>query len=161
MQIAARKVVSLHYTLRGAEGDLIDQATPDEPFVYIHGLGNIIPGLEKALDGRVAGEKLSVSIPPEDAYGLHDKEQVQIAPRSAFHGVSDIQPGMQFQAETESGHYQLVTVQAVNGDQVILDSNHPLAGQTLNFDVEVVNIRDASAEELDHGHVHGPEGHHH
>ncbi|TAN46718.1 MAG: peptidylprolyl isomerase [Methylococcaceae bacterium] len=161
MQIAARKVVSLHYTLRGEEGDLIDQATPEEPFFYIHGVGNIIPGLEKALDGKSAGDKLSVSIPPEDAYGLHDKEQVQIAPRSAFYGVTDIKPGMQFQAETESGHYQLVTVQAVDGDQVILDSNHPLAGQTLNFDVEVVSIRDASAEELDHGHVHGPEGHHH
>lgn len=160
MQIAARKVVSLHYTLRGEDGDLIDQATPDEPFAYIHGTGSIIPGLEKALEGKSAGDKLSVSVAPEDGYGVRDDEQVQVAPRSAFHGVDHIEPGMQFQAQTEQG-MQLVTVVAVENDEVVLDGNHPLAGQTLCFDVEVAHIRDATEEELDHGHVHGPDGHHH
>lgn len=160
MQITANTVVSLHYTLRGDDGDLIDQATPDEPFAYIHGMGNIIPGLEKALEGKTLGDKLSVSIAPEDGYGLRDDEQVQSAPRSAFHGVERIEPGMQFQAETEYG-MQLVTVVAVNGDEVVLDGNHPLAGQTLNFDVEVADVRAATEEELDHGHVHGAGGHHH
>lgn len=160
MQITANTVVSLHYTLRGDDGDLIDQATPDEPFAYIHGMGNIIPGLEKALEGKTLGDKLSVSIAPEEGYGLRDDEQVQSAPRSAFHGVDHIEAGMQFQAETEYGT-QLVTVVAVNGEEVVLDGNHPLAGQTLNFDVEVADVRAATAEELDHGHVHGAGGHHH
>lgn len=159
MQIVAHKVVSLHYTLRDDEGDLIDQATPDEPFAYLHGLGNIIPGLEHALEGRRIGEKLSIRILPEDGYGLRDEELVQVAPREAFYGVDHIEPGMQFQAQSEHG-VQLVTVVSVEDEEVVLDGNHPLAGQALNFDVEVINIRDASAEELDHGHVHGAGCHH-
>lgn len=160
MQITTRKVVSLHYTLHGDDGDLIDQATPDEPFFYIHGTGNIIPGLERALEGKSVGAKFNIAIPPEDGYGERDDEQVQTASRSEFHGVDHIEPGMHFQVETDHGMH-LVTVIDVDGDDITLDGNHPLAGQTLNFNVEIVAIRDATKEELDHGHVHGPGGHHH
>jgi FKBP-type peptidyl-prolyl cis-trans isomerase SlyD len=127
---------------------------------YLHGLGNIIPGLENALSGRALGDKFSVTVAPADGYGERDNEMVQSVPKSAFQGVDQILPGMQFQAQSPEG-MQLVTVIDVDGDEVILDGNHPMAGITLTFDVEVTEIRDATAEELEHGHVHGPGGHHH
>jgi FKBP-type peptidyl-prolyl cis-trans isomerase SlyD len=160
MQIAADKVVQIHYTLTNDEGEILDSSEGQEPLAYLHGFGNIIPGLENALTGRVVGDKFQVTIPPEEAYGLRDDELVQAAPRGAFQGVPEVLPGMQFHAESPDG-IQLVTVIDVDGDNVILDGNHPMAGITLNFDVEVTEIRDATAEELDHGHVHGPHGHHH
>lgn len=160
MQIAADKVVQIHYTLTNDEGEVLDSSEGQEPLAYLHGFGNIIPGLENALAGRVVGDKFQVTIPPEEAYGLRDDDLVQAAPRSAFQGVPEVLPGMQFHAESPEG-IQLVTVIDVDGDNVILDGNHPMAGITLNFDVEVTDIREATAEELDHGHVHGPHGHHH
>jgi FKBP-type peptidyl-prolyl cis-trans isomerase SlyD len=160
MQIATNKVVEIHYTLTNDEGEVLDSSRGGDPLAYIHGVGNIIPGLERALTGHSAGDKFQVTIAPEDAYGLRDDGLVQSVPRSAFQGVDEILPGMQFQAQSPEG-LQLVTVIDVDGDEVILDGNHPMAGVTLNFDVEVANIRDATAEELDHGHVHGPGGHHH
>lgn len=160
MQIAAHKVVSLLYTLRDDEGDLIDQSSHEDPFAYIHGVGNIIPGLENALTGRSVGDHFTVHIAPEDGYGVRNDALVQAAPIQAFHGVDHIEPGMQFQAESEHG-VQLVTVISVTDDEVLLDGNHPLAGQALNFDVEVLDIRDATPDELAHGHVHGAGCHHH
>jgi FKBP-type peptidyl-prolyl cis-trans isomerase SlyD len=160
MQIANNKVVSIHYKLTNDAGDILDSSEGQEPLAYLHGLGNIIPGLENALSGRALGDKFSVTVAPADGYGERDNEMVQSVPKSAFQGVDQILPGMQFQAQSPEG-MQLVTVIDVDGDEVILDGNHPMAGITLTFDVEVTEIRDATAEELEHGHVHGPGGHHH
>ena len=160
MQIANNKVVSIHYKLSNDDGDILDSSEGQEPLAYLHGLGNIIPGLENALSGRALGDKFSVTVAPADGYGERDNEMVQSVPKSAFQGVDQILPGMQFQAQSPEG-MQLVTVIDVDGDEVILDGNHPMAGITLTFDVEVTEIRDATAEELEHGHVHGPGGHHH
>jgi FKBP-type peptidyl-prolyl cis-trans isomerase SlyD len=160
MQISAQKVVQIHYTLTNDDGDVLDSSEGQEPLAYIHGQGNIIPGLEDALDGKSVGDKFSVSIAPEEGYGARDEHLIQAVPKSAFEGVDQIEPGMQFHAEAHDGA-QLVTVLEVRDDEVILDGNHPMAGITLNFDVEVSDIRDATAEELDHGHVHGAGGHHH
>lgn len=160
MQIANDKVVSIHYTLTNDDGETLDSSAGQEPLTYLHGGGNIISGLENALAGRIVGDKFQVSIPPADGYGEHDNDMIQSVPKSAFEGVDEILPGMQFQAQTPEG-MQLVSVIDVEGDQVILDGNHPMAGLTLNFAVEVTEIRDATDEELAHGHVHGPGGHHH
>lgn len=160
MRIAAHKVVTIHYTLTNDDGDLLDSSEGQEPLTYLHGMGNIIAGLETALSGRGVGDKFSVSVAPADGYGERDNDMVQSVPKASFQGVDEILPGMQFQAQSPEG-VQLVTVIDVDGDEVILDGNHPMAGLTLNFAVEVTGIRDATPEELDHGHVHGPGGHHH
>lgn len=160
MQISSNKVVHIHYTLTDDDGEVLDSSQGSDPMAYIHGMGNIISGLENALTGRRIGDRFTVSVPPEEAYGVRDDELVQNVPKSAFQGVDEILPGMQFRAESAEG-MQLVTVIDVEDDTVILDGNHPMAGMTLNFDVEITEIRDATAEELDHGHVHGPGGHHH
>lgn len=156
MQVSDQKVVYIHYTLTNDEGEIIDSSEGQEPLAYIHGSGNIIPGLENALEGKTIGDKLTVSIPPEEAYGVRDDELVHSVPKAAFSGVDEILPGMQFHSDDNA-----FTVLDVQGDTVVLDGNHVLAGQTLNFDVEVTDVRDALAEEIDHGHVHGPGGHHH
>jgi FKBP-type peptidyl-prolyl cis-trans isomerase SlyD len=154
MQIANNAVVAIDYTLRDTEGEVIDASPEGQPLQYLHGAGNIIPGLEKALEGREAGDDVDVSIAPEDAYGERDDRLQQDVPRSMFEGVDNIEAGMRFQAQTQSGT-QVVTVAAVSGDQVTVDANHPLAGQTLNFKVKVSDVREASEEEIEHGHVHG------
>jgi FKBP-type peptidyl-prolyl cis-trans isomerase SlyD len=160
MNVAKDKVVSIDYTLTGKDGQLIDTSQGRGPLEYLHGAGNIIPGLEQALEGKAQGEQVNVSVPPEHAYGTRDDRMVQAVPRAAFQGAQEIRPGMQFQAQTNGGP-RLITVVAVAGDQVTIDANHPLAGQTLNFDVNVVGVREATQEELSHGHVHGPGGHAH
>ena len=157
MAIEKDKVVSIDYTLTGENGQVLDSSQGREPLAYLHGAGNIIPGLESALEGKNEGDQLNVQIPPDKAYGQRDERMVQPVPRTAFQGVADIQPGMQFQASTNAGP-RLITVVAVGGDQVTIDANHPLAGATLNFDVKVVGVRDATNEEKSHGHVHGPGG---
>ena len=160
MAVAKNKIVSIDYTLKGTDGNVLDSSQGREPLQYLHGRGNIIPGLESALEGKAEGDQLNVSIPPGQAYGERDEKMVQPVPRSAFQGVQEIQPGMQFQANTQAGP-RMITVVGVNNDQVTIDANHPLAGQTLNFDVKVVGVRDATQEELSHGHAHGPGGHQH
>ena len=127
---------------------------------YLHGAGNIIPGLERALLGKAVGDKFNVSIPAAEAYGVRDDSMVQELPSNMFSGIDKIEVGMEFHAETEHG-LQVVTVTKVDGDNVTIDGNHPLAGVDLTFDVEVAEIRAASAEELEHGHAHGAGGHHH
>ncbi|RYY79423.1 MAG: peptidylprolyl isomerase [Moraxellaceae bacterium] len=153
------QVVSFHYTLTDENGTVIDKSE-GQPLVYLHGAGNIIPGLENALVGKNVGDKLNVNVPAAEGYGEYNAEMVQEVPRNMFQGVDDIQAGMQFQAQTDDG-IQIVTVKDVNDESVFVDGNHPLAGQNLNFDVEIVDIRPATQEEMDHGHVHGAGGHHH
>lgn len=160
MLVAKDKVVSIDYTLSDAKGSLLDSSKGHEPLVYLHGIGNIIPGLEKALEGKSAGEQIQVTVPPEQAYGIRDQELEQDVPRSAF-GNTKVEAGMQFRAEGHNAASRMVTVVSVQKDTVRVDANHPLAGKTLHFDVKVVAVRDATKEELSHGHVHGAGGHHH
>ena len=155
MQIADKTVVSIHYTLTNALGETIDSSVGQDPLVYLQGAQNIIPGLENALTGKAVGDALQVTVEPAEGYGEIRDELIQEVDRSAFQGVDDIDVGMQFMAQTPWGE-QPVTVVKVEGDQITLDGNHQLAGETLNFDVEVVEIREATAEEIEHGHVHGP-----
>ncbi len=158
--IANDHVVSFHYTLTNAESQVLDKSQDGQPLVYLHGAGNIIPGLEKALEGKKVGDKFTVTVPAAEGYGEYNPDLVQEVPAQMFQGVENIEAGMQFQAQTDDG-VQIVTVKAVEGDNVIVDANFPLAGQDLTFEVEIAEIRDASAEELEHGHVHGAGGHHH
>lgn len=160
MQIADRCVASFHYTLTNDAGAVLDSSRERGPLAYLHGAGNIVPGLEKALTGKKTGDKLTVDVVPEEGYGARIPDLVQEVPRSAFNGVQKIEPGMQFQAESNMGPIT-VTVTAVGDDKVTVDGNHPLAGETLHFDVEITEVREASDEETQHGHVHGPGGHHH
>ncbi|MBS1200482.1 MAG: FKBP-type peptidylprolyl isomerase [Proteobacteria bacterium] len=160
MKIAHEKVVSIHYTLTDSAGAVLDSSSGSQPLAYLHGFGNIIPGLENALEGKATGDKLSVTVEPGEGYGERDEGLVQAVPRSAFKGVKELAPGMQFQAQGPQGT-RLVVVTQVTEDIVTVDANHPLAGQTLHFEVEVSEVRDATSEELEHGHVHGPGGHHH
>ena len=160
MEVAKDKVVSIDYTLTGDQGKVIDSSDGRGPLTYLHGNQNIIPGLENALEGKSQGDQINVSIPPGQAYGEIDPKMVQIVPRSAFQGAPTITPGMQFQGQTQAGP-RIITVTKVEGEDITIDANHPLAGQTLNFDVKVVDVRDATPEEISHGHVHGPGGHQH
>ncbi len=157
--IANNHVVSFHYTLTNAEGETLDKSQ-GEPLAYLQGAGNIIPGLEKALEGKAVGDKFTVTIPAAEGYGEYNPDLVQEVPAQMFQGVENIEAGMQFQAQTDDG-VQIVTVKAIEGENIIVDANFPLAGQDLTFEVEIVEVRDASAEEIEHGHVHGAGGHHH
>ena len=160
MSISADQVVSIHYTLRDDAGEIIDRSAEGEPLSYLHGHGNLIPGLERELTGRKPGDRLQVKIAPGDGYGEYDQGLVQRVPRRALKGIADVRVGMRLQANTPQGT-RAVTVTQVAGDMVTLDGNHPLAGKNLNFEVEVAAVRPATAEELAHGHVHGAGGHHH
>ncbi|WP_207061463.1 peptidylprolyl isomerase [Motiliproteus sp. SC1-56] len=153
MQIADKKVASIHYTLTDDQGEVIDSSSGGEPLTYLHGASNIIPGLESALTGKVTGDKLSVTVAPEEGYGPVHPDLVQTVSKEAFTGVEEIAEGMRFQASTANGQLSVV-VTKVEGDQVTVDGNHPLAGQNLNFEVEVADVREASEDELAHGHVH-------
>ena len=153
MQVAKNKVVSIHYTLKNDAGTVIDSSESDAPLVYLHGAQNIIPGLEKALEGKVTDDALEVSIDAVDAYGEYNKELTQVVPSNMFEGVDTLEPGMEFQAETAQG-MQVIRIAEVNGDEVTIDGNHPLAGERLHFDVNVADVRDATADEISHGHIH-------
>ncbi len=160
VEISADRVVLIHYTLKDDSGAVIDSSAHGEPLAYIQGHGNLVSGLEKALEGQQAGSKLEVSLTPADGYGVHDPALIQRVPKRALQSAGSIKKGMQFQANTDAG-MRMFTVTAVVGDMVMLDGNHPLADKTLHFAVEIVQVRDASSEELEHGHVHGVGGHHH
>lgn len=160
MQAADNCVVVIHYTLTDDSGETLDSSRGGEPLAYLQGFGNIIPGLENALAGKQAGDCLKVSVAPGEGYGLRDEGMVQVVPRAAFGGAPDLEVGMQFHAQTPAG-VRVVTIAKVEGDEVTVDGNHPLAGATLHFDVEITEVRAATEEELAHGHVHGPGGHHH
>jgi len=160
MQIADKKIVLIHYTLTNLDDEVMDSSEGAEPLAYLHGTGSIVPGLEKELEGKQAGDKLNVEVSPEEGYGELNPELIQEVDRAAFEGVDNIEVGMRFMAQTAWGQ-QPVVVTAITDETVIVDGNHPLADQTLKFDVEVVEVRDATEEELAHGHAHGEGGHHH
>ena len=160
MQIAERTVASFNYTLTNDAGEVIDSSEGRSPLAYLHGAGNIVPGLEKEMTGRQAGDRFEVVVAPEEGYGQPNPMLIQVVPRAAFQGVDTLEVGMEFQAQTPQGPLSVV-VAKIDDDQVTVDGNHPLAGQRLHFAIEVTDVRDASVEELAHGHVHGPGGHHH
>ncbi len=160
MNIEKNRVVTLHYTLRDEQGTVIDSSSGRGPLSYVHGKGNIIPGLEQALAGRVAGDKLDVTVAPDLGYGRRDERLVQIVPRTKLSELSEITPGMQVRSNGPQGP-RMMTVVRVERDFVTVDANHPLAGRTLHFSLEVEEVRKATHEEVSHGHVHGPGGHHH
>ena len=159
MDITADRVVTIHYTLKNDAGAVLDSSAGGEPLAYIQGHGNLVPGLEKALEGKRDGETVAVSLAPADGYGVRDEALVQRVPKRTLQGSGEIKKGMQFQARTPDG-MRLFTVTAVVGDMITLDGNHTLADQTLHFNVDVVGVREATSEELEHGHVHGAGGHH-
>lgn len=160
MQIEKDSVVTMHYTLTSPEGEVLDSSREREPLAYLHGHKNIIPGLENRLEGQKPGASLVVKIPANEGYGEHDPNKVLPATREQFPPEADLQEGMQFQANGPQGP-MVVRVLKIEGDQVTLDANHPLAGVDLTFDVEIIEVRDATYDEIEHGHVHGPGGHHH
>ncbi len=156
MQIDQHKVASIHYTLTNNEGSILDSSAGREPLTYIHGAGNLIPGMEEGMHGKKKGDKFNLKVSPEKGYGVKSDKLMQQVPRSAF-GAQPIEMGMQFQ--TNNG--QVVTITKIGLDTVTVDGNHPLAGVELNFAVEVLEVRNATPDEISHGHVHGPGGHHH
>ena len=160
MHIEKNRVVFLHYTLKGDDGIVIDSSSGRQPMSYLHGKNNIIPGLEQALAGKRAGDKVEVSVAPDQGYGRRDDRLVQILPRSKFEGVGELKPGMQVRASGQQGA-RLVTIVRVDRDFITVDANHPLAGRTLHFAVEVTEVRKATHEEVSHGHVHAPGAHQH
>jgi len=157
MQIEDGKAVFFHYTLKNNENQVIDSSEGREPLAYIHGSNTIVRGLEAELSGKVAGDKFLVKVPPERGYGLKMDNQIQTVPMSYFEDIEKVEPGMKLQVQTKDA-ISMIAVTKVEGDQVTVDGNHPLAGVELNFDVEIVSVRDATEEEVEHGHIHGPGG---
>ena len=157
MKVAKDLVVSLAYQVRTEDGVLVDESPASAPLDYLHGRGALISGLESALDGRVAGDVFDVDVGANDAYGQYDENLVQRVPKDVFVGVDELEVGMRFLADTDMGPGP-VEITGIEGDEVIVDGNHMLAGQNLKFHVEVIGVREATAEELEHGHVHGEEG---
>lgn len=153
MQVQDNTVVSIDYKLTDDAGEVLDSSEGREPLAYLHGAGNIIPGLEDALAGKAQGDSLSVDVEPAQGYGEHDTALVEEVSRDLFQGVDEIEVGMQFQAATEHGTH-VVTVTQIADDAVTIDANHPLAGQNLHFDVTIVEVREATETEIEHGHPH-------
>ncbi|NQY26431.1 MAG: peptidylprolyl isomerase [Piscirickettsiaceae bacterium] len=160
MKIAENTVVVIDYTLTDNDGEVIDSSKGAGPLAYLQGMGNIIPGLEAALLGKEAGDEVKASIEPKDAYGERVEDMKQEVPKELFGGIDNIELGMQFESESDDGPV-MVTVVEMGEEMITVDGNHPLAGIHLNFDVKIREVREASKEELEHGHVHGEGGHHH
>ena len=154
MTIAKNRVVSIDYTLTDEKNNLLDSTSGQGPLDYLHGFGNIIPGLEKELEGKSQGDHFAVNISAADAYGERDERLVTDIPLENFKGIEKVEPGMQFHAH-DSGSVRVFTITNVADKMVTVDGNHPLAGMNLAFDVTVAAVREASGEELEHGHVHG------
>ena len=154
MKNTENPVVSIHYTLTNKAGEKLDSSIGSEPLSYLHGAGNIIPGLENALSETSIGDKLTVTVEAAEAYGERNEEQIQTVSKEMFQGIDKIEEGMQFQADSSQGP-AIVTITKVEGDNVTIDGNHPLAGEQLTFDVEVMAIRSATETEMEHGHIHG------
>lgn len=154
MNIGEKSVVTFHYTLTNSDGEEMDSSAGRDPLKYLHGASNIVPGLEKELEGKSSGDTLKVEVQPEEGYGQVNPQLIQKVPHSAFDGAPEIKPGMQFQAQGPGGETQHITVKEVTEEEVTVDGNHPLAGQVLHFDVTIEEVREASEEELSHGHAH-------
>jgi FKBP-type peptidyl-prolyl cis-trans isomerase SlyD len=153
MKIQDQVIVGMQYTLKNDAGEVLDSSDGGDPLYFLQGSGGIIKGLESALDGKEAGDKIDVTVEAEEAYGLHREELVQEAPKEAFAGIDDIQVGMTFQAQTDQGPVPIV-VAAINEDTITVDGNHPLAGERLHFAVSIEEVREATQQEIDHGHAH-------
>ena len=160
MIIAKESVVTMHYTLKNEAGEVLDTSAGREPLVYLHGVGGLIPGLEKELEGKQANDKLNAVIPPEEAYGSRRDDLLRVVSKEGFQGEEALVEGMRVQLETDRGP-AVAVVSGIEGENVTLDLNHPLADVTLHFEVEVLNVREAEDEEIAHGHVHGEGGHQH
>lgn len=160
MNVAENKVVSFHYTLTSKEGVKLESSREGDAMSYLHGAGNIIPGLEDAMSGRVAGDIYSVTIPPEQAYGVRSAANIQRIPLKRLGKNFKARPGQVLNLQTNQGPVQ-VTVVKVGKFNIDVDANHPLSGATLTFEVEITEVRDATEEEISHGHVHGPGAHDH
>ena len=154
MKITKHKVISFDYTMKNDDGLALESTKETQPLTGIHGVGHMIPGLERALEGRMAGDNFQVIIEPADAYEDYDKELIQVVPRDMVEGVENIEVGMVFQAQTDEGTAHSVRVIAVDGENITIDANHPLAGERLHFDIDVRSVREATDDELEHGHVH-------
>lgn len=159
--IGSGKVVGMAYSLKNDAGEVIDQASHAEPFLYIHGASQIVPGLEEALVGLKISDKKDISVSPDAGYGPVIPGLRMTVKKTQFPGVENIEVGMQFQAQSPEGHGMLFTIVELVDDDVTIDGNHPLAGETLHFAVEILSMREATEEEMSHGHVHGEGGHHH
>ncbi len=160
MHITKHAVASLEYTLKDDEGAVIDSSSGGPPLAYVHGVGALVPGLEEELEGKTKDDELSVIVPPVKGYGERDERMVQTVERDQLPKDVEVEVGMRLQAQSDAGVH-ILTVTEIAGSEVKLDANHPLAGMNLNFDVKVVDVRAATAEEIEHGHVHGPDGGHH
>jgi FKBP-type peptidyl-prolyl cis-trans isomerase SlyD len=154
LTITDNLVVSITYTLTNDDSTVLDSTEESGPMDYLHGAENIIPGLEDGLEGKRVGDKLTIRVDPEDGYGEVFTELMQVVDIAAFEGVESVEAGMQFESETDEGELEIVTIKSIDGNEVTIDANHPLAGVTLNFDVDIVGVREATTEELEHEHVH-------
>jgi FKBP-type peptidyl-prolyl cis-trans isomerase SlyD len=167
MKISANTVAAIEYTLPNPQGEVLDASEKNDPLEYLHGASNIISGLERELEGLAAGDSKNVTVAPADGYGERDPKLTLQVPRDRFGDSTDIETGMKFHAQLSDGQPHVVTIVAVNGDTVTLDANHELAGVELHFAVKVVSVRQATDEEISHGHPHhehhccGGHGHHH
>ena len=159
MNIEKNKVAQIEYTLTDDKGEVMD-ASSGNPLAYLHGHSNLIPGLEKELEGKTTGDKFKITVPANEAYGERVEALIQTVPSEMFQGVDNLEVGMRFEAQSEQGMHS-VEITAMEGDQVTVDGNHPMAGLELTFDVEVKDVRDATEEEIEHGHAHGAGGHQH
>jgi FKBP-type peptidyl-prolyl cis-trans isomerase SlyD len=159
--IADGQIVTLHYRLTLDDGSIADESFGGEPLIYLHGAHNIVPGLERQLAGKSAGEKCDATVPPSEGYGEYDPTLDQTVPRSAFPADAQLSVGIAFQAQDQQGQPVTLWIRHIEGDQVTVSPNHPMAGQTLNFSVEVLDVREATAQEKEHGHSHGPAGQDH
>jgi len=159
--IADGHVVTIHYRLTLDDGSIADESFGGDPLVYLHGAQNIVPGLERQLLGKKVGDACDVVVPANEGYGEYDPAQDQQVPRSQFPANVDLQVGMAFQTRARNGQNVNVWVRAIKDDKVSISANHPMAGQRLNFRIEVLDVRRATADEKKHGHAHGPGGHHH
>ena len=158
--IADGHAVTIHYRLTLDDGSIADESFGGEPLVYLHGAQNIVPGLERQLAGKKVGDKFEVTVPANEGYGEYDPTAEQTVPKSSFPPNVELKPGASFQTRGRNGPVP-VWIRALKGDQVIVTGNHPMAGQRLNFSVEILDVRRATNDERQHGHVHGPGGHHH
>ncbi len=161
MRIEEGRVVEIHYTLRDDAGQVIDTSDGDEALMYLHGSGQIVPGLEKALEGRTAGEKMTVKVAPEDGYGIRHEDRVLKIQRSDLPEGPDPEVGSELEAVGQDGQHIVLWIAEIEGDEITLDGNHPFAGQTLHFEVAIETVREATPDEVTHGHAHGPDDDHH
>lgn len=160
MEVAAKRVVSIHYKVTDSQGNPVDATPPDSPMSYLHGAHNVIPGVERALEGKQAGDHVTANIEAAQGYGERNPELMQRIPAKRLKGAGKLQRGMRLRVNTSQGERQ-VTIVKVGRFTVDIDGNHPLAGLDLIFEIDVADVREATDEELQHGHAHGPGGHHH